>query len=105
MSRAPPGDGPGRHTGFRTAPHSSGAHRSRVSEWERTEDVLRTAQGGGRGFLQGVKEAGGSALPAEKGAEEQMSPSLADGEPLACPGVCWQRCPQVSTSCGFSPPS
>lgn len=62
----------------------------------RTKDLHRTAQGGGRGLLQGVEEAGGSVLPAGKAqlwaAEEKVSPTLAVTHPVwwdppACPGL------------------
>lgn len=75
MSRAPPGDAeaaPGRHTGLRNASHSSGVHRS-LGQWVgKDKGLAQTAQGGGRGLLQGVKEAGGSVLPTEKGEIEQV---------------------------------
>lgn len=59
----------------------------------RTRDLHRTAQGGGRGWLQGVREAGGSALPAGKAAEEQVSPTLAVIHPGCHP-------PQPAQVCG-----
>lgn len=49
-------------------------------------DSHRTAQGGGRGLMQGVKGAGGFVLPAGKAAEEQVSPTQAVTHP-ACPGL------------------
>lgn len=40
-------------------------------------------------------------MPAGKAAQEQVSPTLAGSSQKPC----WQRCPQVSMSCVFSPPS